>query len=311
MAKEKYKGHLAALLAIVIWGTTFISTKILLVDFQPVEILFYRFLIGYVVLLILDPHRAKRESWRKEIAFIAAGFTGVCLYYLLENVALTYTTASNVGVIICVSPFFTAILAYLFVKPREKLRIHFFIGFLVAMTGILLIHAHGAQLQLNPTGDLLAFAAAFVWACYSILAKRIGEFGIPVILATRKIFFYGLLFIVLVLLGLGVPMSWRVPTMRNALNLLYLGIGASALCFVTWNYAVKRLGAMKTSVYIYIVPVITVITSMLILKESATIFSVLGTLFTITGLFLSEYGYTKRPKEKMNESRRIKNGFIK
>lgn len=138
MASEKRTGHLAALLTILIWGTTFISTKILLINFQPVEILFFRFIMGYLVLLIAYPHHIKRLSRKQEITFAAAGFCGVCLYYLLENVALTYTMASNVGVIISVAPFITAILAHLFIKSEERLRINFFVGFIVAMAGIMI-----------------------------------------------------------------------------------------------------------------------------------------------------------------------------
>ena len=72
-----------------------------------------------------------------------------------------------------------------------------------------------------------------------------------------------------------------------ALNLIYLGLGASDLCFATWNYAVKVLGAVKTSVYIYIVPVITVITSVLVLKEEITWKAAIGAGFTLIGLYLS------------------------
>ena len=293
MVSEKRTGHLAALLTILIWGTTFISTKILLTDFQPVEILFFRFIMGYLVLLTAYPHHIKRLGGKQEITFAAAGFCGVCLYYLLENVSLTYTMASNVGVIISVAPFITAILAHLFMKSEERLQINFLIGFIVAMTGIILISFNGSQLKLNPVGDILAFAAAFVWACYSILTKRIGSFGLPVILTTRRTFFYGILFMIptLFLFDFQLDMP-RFTDMKNLLNILYLGIGASALCFVTWNYAVKILGAVKTSIYIYMVPAITVITSMLVLKETVTFLSITGTIVAVVGLFLSEYNRT-------------------
>ena len=81
----------------------------------------------------------------------------------------------------------------------------------------------------------------------------------------------------------------RFANMTHLLNILYLGLGASALCFVTWNLAVKMLGAVKTSVYIYMVPVITVVTSVLILKEPVTWVSIMGTVLAVAGLFLSEY----------------------
>ena len=72
------------------------------------------------------------------------------------------------------------------------------------------------------------------------------------------------------------------------LNILYLGLGSSALCFVTWNFAVKELGAVKTSAYIYMVPVITVVTSVVILHEKLTVMSGAGTLLILAGLFISE-----------------------
>lgn len=303
MGNKKTIGHLAALLTIIIWGTTFISTKILLVDFKPVEILFFRFVMGYVILLAISPKRLKTKSFKEELTFVLAGLCGICLYYLLENIALTYTLASNVGVIISVAPFFTAIAAHLFMKSEEKLRIQFFAGFIVAMIGIVLISFNRQNLELNPLGDLLAIAAALVWAVYSILTKKIGSFGYPVILSTRRTFFYGILFMIPTLFFFDFQLELsRFTGITYLFNILYLGLGASALCFVTWNFAVKELGAVKTSVYIYMVPVITVITSVLILHEKLTLLAGIGTVLTLIGLFLSEY----KP-----ERNRTKNGFTK
>ena len=290
MGNKKTIGHLAALLTIIIWGTTFISTKILLVGFQPVEILFFRFVMGFIVLLMLSPKRLKTANRKEELTFAVAGLCGICLYYLLENIALTYTLASNVGVIISVAPFFTAILAHLVIKSEEKLRLQFFTGFIVAMVGIVLISFNGQELELNPIGDLLAIVAALVWAFYSILTKKINSFGYPVILTTRRTFFYGILFMIPTLFFFDFQLDLsRFGELTYLLNILYLGLGASALCFVTWNFAVKELGAVKTSVYIYMVPVITVLTSVLILHEQLTALASIGTILTLIGLFLSEY----------------------
>ena len=289
MGSRKSAGHLAALFTIIIWGTTFISTKVLLTDFRPVEILFFRFVMGFVALFLVCPHRLKAVSRRQEATFVLAGLCGICLYYLLENIALTYTMASNVGVIISVAPFFTAILSRLFLKSEGKLRANFFLGFVVAMAGVALISFNGSKLELNPVGDLLAVLAAFVWACYSILTRKISSFGYPVILTTRRTFFYGLLFMVPALFPFCRIGLERFADTTHLLNILYLGLGASALCFVTWNLAVKMLGAVKTSVYIYMVPVITVVTSVLVLKEPVTWISAVGTVMAVAGLFLSEY----------------------
>ena len=307
MNKKATTGHITALITIVIWGTTFISTKILLADFTPIEILFLRFLLGFLVLMAVYPKRSGVKDFagikdkKQELTFAAAGLCGICLYYLLENIALTYTMASNVGVIISVAPFFTAVLSHIFLKTEEKLKARFFVGFIAAMTGICLISFSGGALQLNPIGDILAIAAAFVWAVYSLLTRKISGYGYNTVGATRKIFAYGILFMLPFLFVFDFRLDvQKMIKPEYALNLIYLGLGASALCFVTWNYAVKVLGAVKTSVYIYIVPVITVVTSVIVLKEEITWMAAIGIGLTLIGLFLSEskLKFTKRGTRK-------------
>ena len=173
-SRQRTLGHAAALMTILIWGTTFVSTKVLLRDFTPVTVLFTRFVIGYAFLWCLKPRFLPFSGWKKEFLFAGAGLTGVTLYFLLENIALTYTFASNVGIIVAVVPFFTALLAHFLLKGEGFSR-RFFLGFAAAFTGIFLIMANGAfVLELNPAGDILALGAAFVWAAYSILMKKIG-----------------------------------------------------------------------------------------------------------------------------------------
>ncbi len=305
MNRKNASGHLAALITIVIWGTTFISTKILLVDLTPIEILFFRFLLGLLALTAAYPKRLVIREKKRELLFAAAGLCGVCLYYLLENIALTYTRASNVGVIISVAPFFTAVLSRLFLKTEEKPSVRFWIGFLSAMTGICLISLNGSEWELNPVGDLLALAAAFVWAVYSLLSGRIGDFGYPAVQATRRIFLYGLVFMLPFLFVLDFhPDVQKLENPESVLNLIYLGLGASALCFVTWNYAVRRLGAVKTSVYIYMTPVITVTASVLVLREKITGASAVGMGLTVVGLLLSESKGKGKKEGEENECRK-------
>lgn len=299
MKSNNTTGHLSALLTIIIWGTTFISTKILLMDFQPVEILFFRFVMGFLALWAVYPRRLKDTTRQQELTFAAAGLCGVCLYYLLENIALTFTLASNVGVIISVAPFFVAILSHILLKEEEPLKPSFFAGFAIALSGILLISLNGSTLELNPIGDLLALLAAFIWACYSILTRKISSYGYHTILTTRRVFFYGILFMLPALFAFDFTLNLRrFMTPVYLFNIIYLGLGASALCFVTWGLAVKKLGAVKTSVYIYMVPVITVITSVMILNETITVMAGVGTLLTLVGLFLSESNALFRKKNR-------------
>ena len=292
MKNETILGHLLTFMTIVIWGTTFVSTKVLLDAFTPIEILFFRFTLGYLALWLIYPRRFRKREHvapHQERLFAAAGLCGVTLYFLLENIALTYTFASNVGVIISVAPFFTALLASRFLDG-EPLRKRFFIGFAAALTGIILIGLNGNfVLKLNPVGDILATLAAVVWACYSILMKKIGALRINMVLCTRRVFFYGLLFMLPALFLFDCrPGLDRLASPVNLLNLLYLGFGASALCFVTWNWAVRILGAVRTTVYIYLIPVITVVSSVIILHETITPLAVVGTALTLAGLVVSQ-----------------------
>lgn len=302
MKNPQATGHLSALVTILIWGTTFIFTKVLLVAFQPVEILFIRFVLGLIALILVCPHRLKGTTPRQELTFAAAGLCGVCLYYLLENIALTYTLASNVGVILSVAPFFTAILSHVVFQGAEKLRPSFFGGFVLAMAGIALISFNGSALSLNPMGDLLALLAALVWACYSILTKKISGYGYSTLITTRRVFCYGIAFMIPAMFLFDV--QWELSALAQPvylLNLIFLGLGASALCFVTWNTAVKLLGPVRTSVYIYMSPVITVVTSALILHEPVTPLAAGGMALTLAGLFLSE-GRPLRPRAKAGQS---------
>ncbi len=280
-------GHGLALLSIVVWGTTYVSTKVLLAYFSPVEILFIRFVIAFVLLYLLYPKAIKvdrKDQW----LFMGAGFSGITLYYLLENIALTYTSASNVGIIITVAPFFTSILAVFFLKEKRP-NLNYYIGFVAAMIGIGFISLPGAKVSLHPVGDLLAMLAALAWAVYSICIRKLGQLSLHPIQMTRHIFMYGLIFMLpfLWLMDFDVQMQdFQSPLVLS--NLAFLSVGASALCFVAWNHAVSMLGVIRSSVYIYLVPVVTLLSAAWILAEPLTPSLLFGACLTLVGLYLSQ-----------------------
>ncbi|TDW26077.1 drug/metabolite transporter (DMT)-like permease [Breznakia blatticola] len=286
--QDQVFGHILAMITIIIWGTTYVSTKVLLAYFSPVEILFIRFVIAFILLYLMYPKPIKMEA-KHQLLFVGAGISGITLYYLLENIALTMTSASNVGIIITIAPFFTSILATIFLKT-EKPKIQFYIGFVAAMIGVILISLPGDQsISLNPVGDFLALLAALAWAVYSICIRKISDLGFPTIQMTRHIFMYGLLFMMPFLFFMDFHIQLEdfqsVPVIAN---LLFLSVGASAICFVTWNQAVRILGALKSSVYIYVVPVVTLVSSVIILDEKLTPVLLIGAGLTLLGLWLSE-----------------------
>ena len=288
MENRKIQGHLCALFTVMVWGTTFVSTKVLLRTFTPMEIMVARFAIGFLALLAAGSGLMRPQKRRHEGLFALAGLFGVTLYFLMENIALTYISASLVGVIVAAAPLCTAIAAA--VALHEKLTRWFFLGFFCAMAGIALASLAGVhELHLDPRGALLCIGAAAVWGVYSVLVRRLGAMGYRTVPLTCRIFGYGLLFLLVpaVLEGFPTPFSaWVAP--QHLANLLFLGLCASAACFVTWNRAVFLLGPIRTSAYIYASPVVTIVCSAVVLHERMTPVMWLGTALALGGLILSE-----------------------
>lgn len=290
MTDKKLLLNLLALMTVAIWATTFISSKILLNTFTPLEVMFYRFVIAYFLLLIIHPKFHKIESLKEESMFLLAGITGGSLYFLTENTAVKISQVSNVGLIVATAPIITALLAHFFTKG-EKLNKNLFLGFLVAILGVFLVMFNGNfMLKLNPIGDILALGAAVSWSVYSITTKKFGSKYNHLYL-TRKIFFYALLTMIPFLFTSEFNFNVnKLLTFKSLSNLLFLGVVASSICYVVWNFTVDKLGVIKTNNYIYLIPAITLIFSVLILNEKITLFSSLGAIFIFLGVYISENG---------------------
>jgi drug/metabolite transporter (DMT)-like permease len=281
--------HLFALGTSAVWGLTFISSKILLETHTPLEIIVFRFTAATAFLFCLRPRLFRHGGgWRTELLFAGAGLFGVSVYFLLENTALLYTYASNTSVILCTAPFFTGLVCSAFLK--ERMGHTFFLGFVIAIAGIALISFNGAStLGLNPLGDFLAMLAALSWAIYSLLTRLIFDRGYPMLEATRRILLWGLASFVLFLPFQAKP--FQMPDLMDPAtvgHILFLGLLASGVCYSTWNHALRTIGAVKTTAYIYLSPVFTVLAAALVLDERITLLAAIGMILTLTGLLLSE-----------------------
>lgn len=285
--------HLIALFTVFAWGLTFVSTKVLLNNFTPLWILLIRFVIGFICLCILRPHILKLRDRKHEWLFVLAGATGIAAYYLLENIALVFTTATAVGVIVAASPIFTTILLAL-LGVKGALNVRFFIGSLLAMGGLVLVGIGsdlegilGGMASVEAlAGDGMALAAGLVWAVYSITIKRISDLGYETIAVTKRTFIWGLVFMIpaAILFGGEAPSLEVLGQPVNIANLAFLGVVASAACFATWGIAVKDLGPIMSTTYIYLVPAITAVASIIMLGEPLSAFIVMGIVLTIAGL---------------------------
>jgi len=286
--KKEIMCHIFALFCVFIWGTTFISTKVLLESFHPVIILIYRLVICVSLLFIIHPKIFKTNSFKHELLFIGAGASGVTFYFLFENLALSYTSASDVGIIVSMAPFFTLLFCTIFLKT-EKITIWFIIGFITAIIGIILISINGSNnLNMNPLGYFLAIIAMVMWGFYSVFVKKIGDLGYKGIGVTRKIMYYGLILLIPFIFIFRCDFNFEaLASFRNLGNILFLGILASTLCFLLWNYSLRNIGAVKTSIYIYLSPVITTIASFIILDEIINAYTIIGMILAILGLVIS------------------------
>lgn len=280
--------HVLAILTVMIWGTTFVSTKILINSgLSPVEILFYRFALAYICLLLVSHKRFIARSWKDEGLLMLSGLCGGSLYFIAENTALGITFASNVSLLICTAPIFTLFLSRLFYK--ERLRRKMLYGSLIALIGVGMVVLNGSLvLKINPLGDFLTLIAAIFWALYCLILKQLGG-KYSTLFVTRKVFFYGLVSLLAYLCFF--PTDFALPLLHKPvvyLNLLFLGIVASMLCYMVWNAAVQVLGASRTANYIYINPLVTLLTSALFLSETLTPVSLLGTACIIGGVYMAE-----------------------
>lgn len=299
--KSKFLGYFLACFTIFVWGITFVCTKHLLVYFSALEILFIRFILAYCFLFVLNPRRLKLSS-KENFLMALAGLTGVTLYQFTENLALDFTTASNVSIIVGICPIFTALTSQIFLKEKH-LSFNFCLGFCLAFVGVVLVSFNGKiNFNLSPKGDILALISAICWGFYSLFLTMINKKGYNTILITRKIFFYAILFMIpLMICGIfaenpkstayvelsSILNAERFSSILNWILLCFLGIIASGFCFVAWNKACNILGTVKISTGLYLIPVITIFFAAIFLNEKITLMGAIGSALTIIGLFVS------------------------
>ena len=301
---NKFLGHLVAFLTVSIWGSTFVFTKLLLLSgLSAAQIFTLRFIIAYVLLMLFSltrkNHRWLADTWKDELLIVALGLTGGSMYFLTENEAMNYTTTTNTSLIVCLCPLFaTALIGAVY--KSERLQPRQMLGTVMAAVGVVVVVLNGHfVLHLSPLGDSLALAACLCWAVYSLLMISANR-RYDVVFITRKVFFYGLLSMVPYYLlspeGIVSLPSFFVQAFSEGTemglsivaNLLFLGCIASMVCFVAWNWALKTIGAVTATNYVYINPVTTIVFAWLLLSERITVFFLIGTTLILFGMYLAD-----------------------
>ena len=314
------KGHLAAIFTTIVWAMTYISTKVVLRYFSVMDVTFFRIIIAYVSLALFSlipqkntaPGNTARSGQdtlsgntssgissfiRREIPFFCAGFFGITAYFLFQNIGMSYTTATNSSIILNTVPLFTALLAWIFLKDRTGIHPLFFLGFVMAMAGIAIISLQDGEAGLHLRGDFLILMASVTWGLYTLFTPKINSHGYSSIRVTRRLYFWGLILMIPAMVVFRFRPDLKALLQPGVLpHLLFLGVIASAVCFVTWNYAIRQLGGVKTNLYVYLQPVVTVAGSALILHEKITPPLLLGIVLSLAGVMLS--GLPSRKKQE-------------
>jgi drug/metabolite transporter (DMT)-like permease len=293
------KYHFVAFLVVAVWGSTFVFTKMLLQSgLSPAQIFTIRFIIAYVLLLgyslVTHHFSLLTSSWRDELLMVALGLTGGSLYFLSENAAMLYTTATNTSLIVCSCPLFAMFLFALIYRHSEPISKYQVTGSLIACLGMAVVVLNGHfVLHLSPLGDMLAFAACLCWAVYSLLMKAVVD-KYPTLFITRKVFIYGLITIIPYYFlnpseaALFTTSIFQFFNLSILLNLLFLGVVASMLCYLLWNWVISKLGAVIATNWVYFNPITTIFFAWWLLHEQITIWFLLGTVLILTGMYLAD-----------------------
>ena len=281
--------HILAILTSAIWGTTFISSKLLLQEgLSPAAIMILRFVLAYVLMLPFVRGKWFCKSLKDELLMVLLGISGGSLYFLLENTALVYTQASNVAIIIAATPLLTMLTVNLLDRGKGASKRLY--GYsLMSLAGVALVILNGNfVLKLNPIGDLLTFGAVVTWVIYSIIIAKVQE-RYSSWMITRKIFFYGVVTLLPYFLVEPWDVTWEMMSRPMVWgNIAYLGVLASLGCYMTWNIVIKRLGAVDATNYLYINPIVAMITANLLLGERITPLAIAGTALILVGVYLAE-----------------------
>ena len=282
--------HLVAFATVAIWGCTFVSTKVLMLNgLSPAQIFTLRFLIAYVMMLAVYHSRLWADSWRDELKMMLLGISGGSLYFLSENEAMNFTSTTNTSLIVCSCPLFATLLVRLVYRSTTRISMMQLGGSLLAFAGMVIVVLNGRfVLHLSPLGDALAFTACLSWSVYSLLMKWVSaKYGAAFI--TRKVFFYGVLTIL--------PYYICYPTLPTAAvltkpvvmgNLAFLGCLASMICFLTWNWCISKLGAVKATNWVYFNPITTMIFASWVLGEKITPYFLAGATCILLGMFVAD-----------------------
>ena len=322
MDKNRIICHLCGMFVVLVWGTTFLVSKMLLEILTPVQIIVMRFLLAYIMLWVLCPQW--KVKWKDELGFLTMALFGNTIYYMLENSALMYTYSANVSILVSAAPLTTVLLALVsdkifflrqnrsggiqctvedastqktseFLAAREaaeqmnnkRLQCKEWLGMLIAFAGMVFVVFNGTfVLKLSPKGDILSLCAALCWGVYSVILEQFMT-RFSSLFISRKLMLYGFLtsMPIMLLQGKAFPLGDILQT-KYLLGILFLGMVGSGLCYICWNKACNGLGIITANMYIYAIPFITLAAGAVVYGDPITWMALVGAVLIALGMIL-------------------------
>ena len=276
--------------AVVIWGWTFVATRVCLEVLSPARLTGLRCLIGVPVLgAILLARRQDPRVERADLPVLAAGALVFTLHFLVQTLGLTMTSATNGAWIIGISPLVLAVLSAMMLRERPALRL--WVGAVIATAGVVLLVSRGrleGLTGIRSAGDALVLVSAHTWAIYSILTKRLSS-RYPALGVTM------LVMVPLAAAGAGEVVGRGLPRLTGPAlaGLLFLGVlGTAAQWF--WQIAIARMGAARAGMYLYLEPLATMTLAVPLLQEDVVPATVAGGGLVLAGLWWAEHRRVSR-----------------
>lgn len=291
--KDVKKAHFLAMILMILWGVSYLSIKVVVHEIHPILAAFYRFLIAAIILFIYLKVRYPEEKVLKEdkVGMALCGFFGVAMYFLFENCAVYFTSASNVAIIISSIPIFTLISQRIIFK--ERINMVKGVGAFLSIIGIGIILLSKGKVSLfskGTIGDLMGLGAALCWVAYTVcISKLKGNYKSIVVTTYQTI--WGC---ILLSPSIFIFQS-SVPSYKAVANLLYLALFCTCIGYAIYIYCQNKLGATVITTYINLQPIVSMISATILLNEHINSKQILGSTIIITGLFLAS------KSEKINE----------
>lgn len=291
MPKSKIIPYLEALFAVLVWGATFIATKIALREASPATIVWIRFGMGTVILGIVVAARKQfalpeRNEW---LYFAMLGFLGVTFHQLLQATGLQTAKATTTAWIVATTPVFIAILGWLALK--ERLNGIQILGIVMAAFGVLLIVSKGDIPALftgeeGTFGDVLILISSVNWAVYTILSRR----ELARHPAARMMFFVmllGWIFINIWIFGFGPGVGEIAALTASGWGaILVLGIFGSGLAYIAFYDALQEIPASQLGAFFNVEPLVTTVLASVMINEAITVITLVGGAIIILGIWL-------------------------